>query len=144
VTFLDELTAWNDQGIEIAHRSQSAPLFPTGGAYPMEAPTVEEADFGFLDGYDPEAMLTAEPSSFDIDANQLSELEQLCAETFPNSVPEETDTWATLSELTEMVSPELISASFLDDIESFFKTFQSVDDLSQHFDTTGMAIPTQG
>lgn len=103
---------------------------------------LEEADFGFLDGYDPEAMLTDEPSSFDIDADQFSELQQLCADTSLNCVPDETDTWATLSELTEMASPEF-SASFLNDIDSFFKTFQSVDDLSQHLDTTSMLIPTQ-
>lgn len=118
-----------------------------GGVYPMEAPMVEEADFGFLDGYDPEAMLTDEPASFEIDADQLSELQQLCGDTFLNGVPEETDTWATLTEMTEMTetaSPELISASFLDDIDSFFKTFQSVDDLSQHLDMTSMAIPIQG
>jgi hypothetical protein len=144
---LDELTAWNDPGTEVARRSQSAPAFLMGGAYPMEAPMVEEADFGFLDGYDPEAMLTDEPASFEIDADQLSELQQLCGDTFLNGVPEETDTWATLTELTEMTemaSPELISASFLDDIDSFFKTLQSVDDLSQHLDMTSMAIPTQG
>ena len=105
---------------------------------------MEEADFGFLDGYDPEAMLTDEPSSFDIDADQLSELQQLCAATFPNNVSEEIDTWAPLSESTEIASPELISASFLDDVESFFKTFQSMDDLSQHFDTTSIDIPVQG
>jgi len=109
----------------------------------MEAPMVEEADFGFLDGYDPEAMLTDEPSSFDIDADQLSELQQLCADTFPNGVPEETDAWAALSELTE-APPELSSASFLDDIESFFKTFQSMDDFSQHLDMTSTAVPIQG
>ena len=137
---LEEFTAWNDQ---MTHPSQSAPLFLTGATYPMEAPLVEEADFGFLDGYDPEAMLTDEPCSFDINADQLSELQQLCADTFPNGVPEETDAWAAWSEFTE-APPESNSASFLDDIESFFKTFQSMDDFSQHFDMTSTAVPIQG
>ncbi|KIM44223.1 hypothetical protein M413DRAFT_443248, partial [Hebeloma cylindrosporum] len=85
---LDEITAWTDQGQEIAHRSQSAPLL-SDRAYPMEAPMLEEADFGFLDGYDPEAMLTDEPASFELDADQLAELQRLCEDTFPSGLPGE-------------------------------------------------------
>jgi len=142
--FLKEFPTWNDQWVETTHRSQSAPQLAMGATYPKELPVVEESHFGFLEGYDPEAMLTDEPSSYDIDPAQLSELQQLCVDTFPNGVPEETDAWSTLSELTEITSPYSTSAVLLDDIDSFFRTFQSMDDFNQHFDMTDTSVPIQG
>jgi hypothetical protein len=140
--YLKEFPAWNDQWMETTHQSQPAPS-TLGAAYIAEAPMVEESNFGFLEEYNPEAMLTDEASSFDIDPAQYSDLQQICADTFPQGVPEETDVWATLLELTEIASPDSTSAVFLDDLESFFKPFPNMDDFTQQFDMTSIALPIQ-